>query len=157
MDPKPLKRSKELVPLSKDHHEGLLLVWKVRQGLKNGTNAETIAAYIRWFWYHHLQEHFREEEEILAPALPPQNEMVKQMFTEHEQIVSIVNSERLSDAEQLTTFATLLNDHIRFEERALFPFAEACLSPDDLKRIGEEFSKDVPACEKWPDEFWLRK
>ena len=34
---KPLKRSKELAPLSREHHDGLLFAWKIKQGLANGT------------------------------------------------------------------------------------------------------------------------
>ena len=38
---KPLKRSKELAPLSREHHDGLLFAWKIKQGLANG-NASLI-------------------------------------------------------------------------------------------------------------------
>ena len=40
--PKPIKRSKELVPLSKEHHEGLLFAWKIKQGLQNGIGIEAM-------------------------------------------------------------------------------------------------------------------
>ena len=32
----PIKRSEYLKPLSRDHHQGLLLCWKIRTGLKKG-------------------------------------------------------------------------------------------------------------------------
>ena len=66
---KPIKRSKELAPLSREHHEGLLFAWKIKQGLKNETETKLIAEYVQWFWKNHLQEHFTEEEQILAPYL----------------------------------------------------------------------------------------
>jgi len=37
MEPKkPIKRDKVLQPLSHDHHQGLLLCWKIRTGIKKG-------------------------------------------------------------------------------------------------------------------------
>ncbi|CDF79955.1 hypothetical protein BN863_22430 [Formosa agariphila KMM 3901] len=33
-DKKPLKRHKSLQPLSRDHHHGLLLAWKIRADLR---------------------------------------------------------------------------------------------------------------------------
>ena len=40
-----IKRSKELAPLSPDHHEGLLFVWKIKQGLANKASFETLRNY----------------------------------------------------------------------------------------------------------------
>ncbi|WP_241739476.1 hypothetical protein [Aestuariibaculum marinum] len=35
---KPLKRHKALQPLSREHHYGLLLTWKIRTGFKKISN-----------------------------------------------------------------------------------------------------------------------
>ena len=40
MTTKPLKRHAGLVELSRDHHHGLLLSWKIRQGLKKEIEPE---------------------------------------------------------------------------------------------------------------------
>ena len=39
---KPLKRNPNLVPLSREHHYGLLFCWKLKQGLANGTDPEIL-------------------------------------------------------------------------------------------------------------------
>ena len=87
---KPIKRSKQLTPLSKDHHDGLLFAFKIKQGLKNGTDVKLVAEYVQWFWKNHLHEHFVEEEQILAPYLPADNDLLKQMMEEHENIEAMI-------------------------------------------------------------------
>jgi hypothetical protein len=66
---KPIKRSKELVPLSKEHHGSLLFGWKIKQGLRNGTDPKIIAQFIEWFWQNELQDHFKKEEQVLAAQI----------------------------------------------------------------------------------------
>lgn len=39
---KSIKRTKALQPLSRDHHHGLLLCWKIRQGIKLNVEPERI-------------------------------------------------------------------------------------------------------------------
>ena len=153
---KPIKRSKQLTPLSHDHHDGLLFAWKIRQGLKNGTEINLISKYAHWFWKNHLDEHFREEEQILAPHLPADNEMVKQMFDEHREIKSIFDGEDIANENLLLALAQTIDDHIRFEERQLFPFAEKAIAEKDLSLIQEQLSKQVASTEKWEPEFWVR-
>jgi len=38
----PIKRSIALQPLSREHHHGLLLCWKIRTGLKKGIDIDRI-------------------------------------------------------------------------------------------------------------------
>ncbi len=154
----PIKRSKQLTPLSKDHHDGLLLTWKIREGLKNGTDLKLIAEYVQWFWDNHLQEHFREEEQILAPHLPADNELLKQMFEEHENIEAMIHiNENIPDEALLTNLAQAIDDHIRFEERQLFPYAEKGISEKELNLIYEQLPKEKVECDKWEREFWVKK
>ena len=41
----PIKRSEFLKPISREHHHGLLLCWKIRAGLKKGIEPERIKLY----------------------------------------------------------------------------------------------------------------
>ena len=155
---KPIRRSKQLTPLSKDHHDGLLFAWKIKQGLKNGADIKLIGEYVQWFWNNHLEEHFREEEQILAPHLPADNDLLKQMFDEHENIEAMVHiNENIPDATLLANLAQAIDDHIRFEERELFPFAEKVIPEKELNLVYEQLSKEPVQCEKWEREFWMRK
>ena len=153
----PIKRSKELVPLSKEHHEGLLLGWKIRQGLGNGTDHKLISQFVKWFWENELELHFRKEEEILAPHLPADNPLVQQMFREHEEIEALINiNAMIVDEDILTQIADAVRDHIRFEERVLFPFAESFIPSQEMENIHPELLKTAERT-KWVDEFWVRK
>lgn len=154
---KPIKRSKQLTPLSKDHHDGLLFAWKIKQGLKNGADIKLIAKYVQWFWKNHLQEHFREEEQILAPHLPEDNELLKQMIDEHHGIESMVHiNENIADEILLLNLAQAIDEHIRFEERQLFPYAEKAIPEKELNLIYDQLSKVPVQCKTWEREFWVK-
>jgi hemerythrin-like domain-containing protein len=154
---KPIRRSKQLTPLSKDHHDGLLFAWKIKQGLKNGTDIKLIASYVQWFWKNYLQEHFRQEEEILAPHLPQGNELLKQMIDEHQEIESMIHiNENIADETLLLNLVQAIDNHIRFEERQLFPYAEKIIPEEELNLIYEQLAKDPAKCENWEIEFWVK-
>ena len=155
--PKPIKRSKELVPLSKEHHEGLLFAWKIKQGLQNGTDKTTISKFIQWFWENELEQHFRKEEEVLAVYLPAENALVKRMFQEHEEIEALINiNAMIVDEDIFRQIADGVHDHIRFEERELFSYAEQFIPPIELEAIQKELLIKKEST-KWENEFWIRK
>jgi len=155
---KPLKRSKELAPLSREHHDGLLFAWKIKQGLANETSIETLCNYTRWFWSNHIKPHFKEEEKVLVKFLPEDNALVKQMFREHAQIRDlIIHLDKEPDPSSLQLLAEFVNNHIRFEERQLFPYAEQTLTPEQLNEIYKELPNELQCETEWKEEFWLRK
>lgn len=160
---KPIKRSKELAPLSREHHDGLLFVWKIKQGLANGTTIETLVNYTRWFWSNHIKPHFRDEEKVLVKFLPADNPLVKQMFKEHAQIRDLIISlDKEPNVNSIQLLAEFINNHIRFEERELFNYAEKVLTPEQLNEIYNDLP-DEPLCGTdpiaigWKDEFWVKK
>jgi hemerythrin-like domain-containing protein len=155
---KPLKRSKELAPLSREHHDGLLFVWKIRQGLANGTSLAAMCDYTKWFWTNHIKPHFKDEEKVLVKFLPDGNPMVNQMIDEHKQIRDmILTLDKEPDKNSLEQLADFLNNHIRFEERELFAYAEKELTPDQLHSIYQQLAAE-PYCDReWKDEFWTKK
>ena len=155
---KPLKRSKELAPLSREHHDGLLFAWKIKQGLANGTLIETLCNYTRLFWSNHIKPHFKEEEKVLVKFLPEDNALVKQIFREHAQIRDLIISlDKEPDSSSLQLLAEFVNNHIRFEERQLFPYAEQTLTPEQLNEIYKELPNELQCETEWKEEFWLRK
>lgn len=155
---KPIKRSEQLTPLSKEHHEGLLFAWKIKQGLKNGTAITIIAAFVQWFWQSHLQKHFMEEENILAAYLPAENDLVQRMIDEHQNIEALIHiNESIADEALLAQLADAVSDHIRFEERELFVYAEQTLDVEKLNIIYEQLSKNQKSLAMWQNEFWLNK
>lgn len=156
--PKPIKRSDQLAPLSREHHDGLLFAWKIRQGLKNETDIKIISRFVKWFWENELQEHFKKEEQILAKHLPADDALIHRMTDEHQNIEALVHiNENIADGTLLVQIADAVNDHIRFEERELFPHAEKELTSGQLDIIYTELSQERPFSSKWEDEFWTKK
>jgi hemerythrin-like domain-containing protein len=154
-DIKPIKRSEQLIPFSREHHDALLFIWKIRQGLKNGTPISTISDYIKWFWQNHLAEHFDQEEKLLLPHLHKTNNLANQLLMEHNLIRSIINKEFNKDS--ISEFADILDNHVRFEERQLFPHIEQTVSLEDLNEIGKQLNA-LPHCDtNWKNEFWKNR
>lgn len=150
--PNPIKRSKQLVPLSREHHDALLFIWKIRRGLKSGTPARTIAEYIKWFRVNHLDKHFHQEENLLLPYLPAEDPLAQQLIKEHEVIRGMMDQDLNENA--IAVLCDALNDHIRFEERKLFTHVERIIPEDQLNAIFVQLN-DEPSCvTRWENEFW---
>ena len=86
----PQKRHQAIVSFSKDHHFGLLLVWKIRQGLNKAVNPERISNYVTFFFKEDLENHFKEEEQLLFCKLPVGNKLRKQAEADHLAIYKLV-------------------------------------------------------------------
>ena len=155
---KPIKRSKQLTPLSHEHHEGLLFVWKIRQGLQHKVSIDKMRKYAIWYWRNHIKPHFYQEENILLPYLPIDHPMAIRLKKEHEHIREhILNLDKEADYNTYRLLVDLVNDHIRFEERELFGFLEQTLSPDQLDDIFKKLEEHPLRCDEWTDEFWVKK
>ena len=155
---KPIKRSVELAPLSREHHDGLLFVWKLREGLRKNVPGERLRKFTSWFWQQHIKPHFYQEEKILSPHLSSTDPLILRMNREHESIREFILSiDNEPDAQAFKQLADLLDDHIRFEERELFVYLEKTLSADTLHAIFQELEKHPVCAAEWEDEFWKEK
>jgi hemerythrin-like domain-containing protein len=155
---KPIKRSQQLAPLSREHHEGLLMVWKIRQGLKYNVPNSDIYAYVQWFWKEELQEHLKREENFLIKDLPKEDPMVQQMLKDHADIrMKMDIPEKEVDNDFLSALATQMEKHIRFEERELFPYIEKLLSSEMLDKVMVNLNNKRACSSQWLNEFWLIK
>lgn len=149
----PIKRSNALVPLSREHHQALLAVWKIRQGLKKEVAPERIILFVEWFWQTELQPHFATEEQVLLPHIVADN-LRNRLLQEHEHIahsIELLLHNRYR--ELLDNLAQMLYDHIRFEERILFNEIEKSASAETLQNIGSQIRKENK-CAAWADAFW---
>lgn len=159
MEQKPIKRNKHILQLSKDHHFTLLFSWKIRQGLKYGVDTGRIKKYVQYFWSHDMQSHFREEEEILF--MPVKDDKVQKAIDDHKQIKAQIDKifKPLSEEEasrQLLLLAAAVDDHVRYEERELFPHLEQTLTEAQLETIGEQLKKEPALQDTYEDEFWIK-
>ncbi len=154
----PIKRSEQLAPLSREHHDGLLFCWKIRQGLGNGTPVSTLQEFVLWYWRSHLQHHFKQEESILLPYIGG-HPFAEQLLKEHQDIRDVILSlERNPDVNLFSVLASFVNNHIRFEERHLFNYLEKILSLEELDLVaGKLAALHENADDSWTIEFWIRK
>ncbi|HLT34547.1 MAG TPA: hemerythrin domain-containing protein [Aquaticitalea sp.] len=152
MTPKPLKRHKALQPLSRDHHYGLLLSWKIRSGFNKKVEVERIKAYADWFFKNHLIPHFELEERYVFPVLDKKNELVKRAMADHRRLKRLFNTE--DDVQKsLHKIEEELEQHIRFEERVLFPEIQKVASEEQLSLL-EKIHQDEKLEDNIDDEFW---
>jgi len=155
---KPIKRSKQLTPLSHEHHDGLLFVWKLRQGLQHNASINKMREYAVWYWHNHIKPHFYQEEKILLPYMPADHPMANRLKKEHENIRELMlNLDKEADYTTFNLLADLINDHIRFEERELFNYLEQILSIEQLDSIFKELGEHPVSCDEWKDEFWVKQ
>lgn len=156
---KPIKRSEQLAPLSREHHDGLLFAWKIKQGLENKTSIDTLKDFALWYWRHHIKPHFYQEEKILLPYIPHDHPMAVQLKEEHDHIRELIlGLDEEADKHTLLILCDLLNKHIRFEERELFEYLEELLSKEQLDHVFAEIEKHPLSCDaEWKEEFWVRK
>ncbi|EPR72888.1 Hemerythrin HHE cation binding region [Winogradskyella psychrotolerans RS-3] len=134
MQPKPQKRHKALQPLSREHHHGLLLSWKIRAGFSKKIDPKRIRAYADWFFENHLIPHFEIEETHIFSILNTENELVKRALTEHRRLKRLFE-DREDDLKTLSKIEEELEQHIRFEERVLFPEIQKVATEAQLRQI----------------------
>lgn len=155
-----MKRNKNLIELSRDHHHGLLLGWKIKQGLKKNTSIDVMADYVKHFSGNALFPHFEEEENQVLSYLDSQDILRKRTIDEHMEIreaVRIIADSAFCDKDALMNLAHKVEAHIRFEERELFPYIETLLSEEQLDEMGKLIHElHQPYLETYPNEFWNR-
>ncbi len=159
MEVTPIKRHENIKWLSKEHHFGLLACWKINKGISLGIEIDRIKKYIIFFWENNLQQHFKEEEELLFNVI--NDDKINQAIEQHKSVREKINVlyNGLADTLLLQQLAIELNEHIRYEERILFPFLEKALPQNRLQQIGAALdgSHNHHYTENYPDEFWIQK
>ena len=102
------------------------------------------------FWKEDGQAHFRDEEDILLPvyleyAEQPNEGLVKQMLYQHAQIRSLIRHLRESpntSYDKVNELGKLLDEHVRLEERELFPLIEEAVPDKYLYEAKGGFHRD---------------
>ena len=156
-NPEPIARNKSLVPFSRDHHFGLLLVWKISQGISNMVLPVRISNYVLYFYEQDLQAHFMDEERLIFPLLEANDPSRLQAEYEHKTIRNLISdiTHDKNNIELLQLFAENLKEHIRFEERSLFNHIQTTVP---LNKLNFEFEDDRKGRTEtelaWHDAFW---
>lgn len=141
-----MKRNEALQPLSRDHHRALEIALKLRRA--TDADVETIRREFVAFWHDHGALHFRVEEDVLLPAFARHGDAaapeVVRVLTDHVEIRR--RAEDLEAAtprtrQELGDLGEILNEHVRHEERVLFPLIERSLPAAELEALAQRIEE----------------
>lgn len=136
-----MKRHVALQPLSRDHHVALVAAQRLRRATADDAPAAR-DAFLE-FWREHGALHFRVEEDVLLPAFAaygdPADERVVQMLIEHVRIraAAAALAEGDPDLDAMHELGVALAQHVRLEEREVFPLIEETLPADAAAALVE--------------------
>ena len=141
-----MKRHPSLAPLSRDHHDALLLASQLRRA--TAATAPAMAQLLLAEWETEERMHFRIEEEILLPAYAahgrPDEPAIMQMLLDHMlircEIAAIANAPEL---DRLHRLGERLAAHVRLEEREVFPLIERTIPEAELRIVGERLASTL--------------
>jgi hemerythrin-like domain-containing protein len=145
-----MRRSRQLKPLSSEHHHALLVAFQLKQALAGHAESagaprelSGLVALVRRFDGQVLRTHVRTEEDVLGTYLAPED--LRRLRLEHAQLRELIDAvgagDPLEQRAALAGFADLLERHVRWEERELFPYAEGHVDADTLATIGGELER----------------
>jgi hypothetical protein len=150
-----LKRDPALVPLSRDHHFALRQDLWLRRAAR-ASDLRAAARVARDYIVFHRDEltpHMADEESIVFPAFagidPTGTERLR---GEHREIDGLTSRLRAlvddgADPRPLMAeIASLLDDHVRYEERAYFMAVQERLPASVLLAIGAAVARRTRVC-----------
>lgn len=119
-----MKRSKILIRFSREHHTALVLA-KRAQAPGNDAATQFMADFPAR-WNEALEPHFVEEEREILPRLRSAGDdaLAERLVADHARLRALSVRILGGEAAALPEFGKLLADHVRFEERELFPHYE---------------------------------
>ena len=133
-----MKRAEALKGLSREHQEALVLARRAcaNETDPHGADARAQCAHLLECWPR-FAAHFELEELTLLPALDRagQGESVAVALRQHAELRALVERIRLGDLPALAEWGTAMAEHVRFEERTLFPMAETVIDPSELIEV----------------------
>jgi len=155
----PMKRHESLYPLSHDHHHALRHAKHLQQvGTEKTTERprEVAENFLR-FWVQDGRRHFREEEEVLLPTFArfadANRPEVVELLLQHidlrrriDELTLLLQAGKVPDLAMLHQLGTVLHDHIRLEERQVFPAIEQAVPEEALRRMAQRFEVRQRAC-----------
>jgi hemerythrin-like domain-containing protein len=145
-----MRRSEALAPLSRDHHHALVIAAALERADRDRAR-EAAARFVDFLAAHELA-HFALEESLLLPAVRDEETgrtLVERVVKDHAYLRGACERIRCSqvapDVSFLHTVGARLREHVRVEERELFPLLEESLEPATLEEIGTRLRADGSA------------
>ena len=160
-----MKRHASLVPLSRDHHFGLIVAQRLILGRATNPRADWPAGRAQQvprlieFFETDLRAHFEIEEAHVCPAAGQRlavggDRGVAALLADHEAMRAMIRGFEADPAagldDRLPAFGYLLKAHIHREERGLFERMQAACPPAELDalgaRVAQAHAAAGPAC-----------
>ena len=135
-----MKRSPSLARLSREHHSALVLAKRAQRLDTAATEAtKCFMAEVLEIFARELEPHFQTEEDALLPPLKSAGQiaLARRALSDHEALRALASRLGAGETASLHRFGDRLEAHVRFEERELFPVAEAVLTSEALALIEE--------------------
>lgn len=140
-----MKRHEAIAPLSREHHANLILAQLLKSDVADykgmPSSAEDKRKYAIDVYTKEIKEHFLKEEKVFA------------LISHHSQLTALINEikeehkllrkyfENLPEDPTLTfklnELGVTLEEHIRKEERVLFPLIQEVCTEEELNKVSE--------------------
>lgn len=139
-----MKRDPRLHGLTLDHNHALMLCSLLERAVADGSFDATGGEALGRLFDDEIDRHFRLEEELLLPGLASSGEaaLVSRTESEHAELRALLTRARQGELAAAEAFALALRAHVRFEERELFPAAEAHLGAEQLAEVLRQAPKE---------------
>jgi hypothetical protein len=140
-----MKRHPALIPLSHDHHHGLVMALRLKKGGPASPNdnwpsdpekqIDSLLAFAR----NELLPHFELEEKQLLGCTTGCEELEARVWQDHRDLRMMIDDLAANPTDQaaglLRELGARLEAHIRFEEREYFPKLQELLGDDGMARL----------------------
>ncbi|MCX2739427.1 hemerythrin domain-containing protein [Pontibacter anaerobius] len=145
-----MKRHESLIPISRQHHGGLLTARLLQHGAPAYKGMPTTPAakrdYVLAFLQEHLLPHFKLEEETVFILASDFSEELQQqaaaLQAEHRKLEQLILALPAVDAanlpDRLDKVGKLLEQHIRQEERVFFEIVQQKLPGEKLRLLQQQ-------------------
>jgi hypothetical protein len=155
-----MKRDKTLQPLSWQHHDTLMACLMLEKGVKKNVEIKVLQDFTRHIWEKDINKHFLLEENYLVPHLRQKQfpeYIIRSLLNDHDLLRNV--SARLFNGgasyQLFLSFANLLEQHVRFEERLVFEKAQEMIPEEELGKLARHFpAEHSSSCKDYPVKFW---
>lgn len=147
-------------PISRQHHDELLSCLLIKKGVNKKADIRLLTDFTNTFWNNDLKTHIEAEENILIPFLIKhkfENRYINMLKTDHAIIKSVHERLNVFDHRHkvFEIFASVVEQHIRFEERVIIGKVEELLTPAQLEELGLKMGAvRYQKCNDYPVKFW---
>jgi len=155
-----MKREVSLQPLSSQHHDTLMACLMIEKGVRKNTDLKVLQDFTRQLWEKDVHKLMILEESHLVPYLRQKKfpEYIIQSLLRDHELLRILSARILNGGASykgFLAFTSLLENHVKFEEKLVFEKAQELSSENELKMVSAYFPEPTAAISKsYPVKFW---